>query len=115
VVAKPAFVAATLSPGVVRAVEQIVRARPEVTEAHLVAMRADRPGSNALALILLTEATAVIYDLERELRCVLKPHVRPKILHFPGNHTELPWVRGLGGELKRETGRFPWWLFLLGI
>jgi hypothetical protein len=109
------FVAATLPPAVVRTIEQVVRARPDVTEAHLVAMRASHTVAAAPALIVISQDAAAVASLERELRSVLKPHVRPKVMPFPSDHAELPWVRGLGGELKRESGGFPWWLLFLGI
>lgn len=112
---EPTFVAATLPPAAVQAVEQVVHARPDVTEAHLVAMCASRAGRATPALIVLSEDASVVTTLERELRYVLKPHVRPNVVHLPLDHAALPWVRGLGGELKRKSGRFPWWFLFLGI
>ena len=112
---EPTFVAAKLSPAVVQAVEHIVRGRSDITEAHLVGMRGSRTTSITLALIVLSEDPSVVPALEGNLRLVLTPPVRPTVVHFPPDHAELPWVRGLGGELKRESGRFPWWLPFLGI
>ena len=112
---EPTFVAAKRSPAVVQAVEHIVRGRADITEAHLVGMRGSRTTSTTLALIVLSEDRSVVSALEGDLRAVLTPHVRPTVVHFPPDHAELPWVRGLGGELKRESGRFPWWFLFLGI
>jgi hypothetical protein len=78
-------------------------------------MRGSRTNSATPALIVLSEDASVVPTLERELRSVLTPHVRPTVVHFPPDHAELPWVRGLGGELKRESGRLPWWFLFLGI
>jgi hypothetical protein len=110
------FVPADLPPSVVRTVQELVQARPEVREAHLVRMRLSRKARTAPTLVLLSDDSTVMTAVAEDLRRVLEPRARPGIVVVFGVDDELIHVRGLGGELKRgEEQRFPWWLLFLGI
>ena len=109
---EPTFVVATIPTTVRDAIERVVRARPEVTEAHLVATRASAISPGAVTLVLLSRVASAVDTLERDLREVLQPRVRPTIVRLAPDDPDLPWIRGLQGELKRETGPAPWWILL---
>jgi len=109
------FVPANLPSSVVSAVEALVRPRREVREAHLVAMRPSRTARPVPTLVLLSDDPSITTMLARDLRRVLKPHVRPGIMVVAKVDDELIRVRGLGGELKRGEHRLAWWLLFLGI
>ena len=111
----PTFVVATIPAAVRDAIKRIVQARAELTEAHLVATRASVTSPGAPALVILSAEPTAVSALEGDLRGVLQRHVRPKILLLSPDDPDLPWIRGLGGELKRQSGRFPWWLLFLGM
>jgi hypothetical protein len=108
------FVPAEMPSSVVGAVEALVRSRPEVREAHLVAMRVSRTARAALTLVLVSDDPGITTALARDLRRVLKPYVRPGIVLLTEGGDELVRVRGLGGKLKRGETRFPWWLLFIG-
>lgn len=108
------FVPAEMPSSVVRAVEVLVRSRPEVREAHLVAMRISRTARAALTLVVVSDDPGIPAALARDLRRVLTPQVRPEIVVLTEAGEELVRVRGLGGELKRGETRSPWWLLFIG-
>jgi hypothetical protein len=109
------FVPADPPAPVVMALQELVRARPEVREAHLVGMRLDRRARPVPTVVLLSDDPTIMTTLDEELRRALKPHVCPGIVVLVGVDEELIRVRGLGGELKRGEERFPWWVLFLGI
>jgi hypothetical protein len=108
------FVPVALPASVVLAVQELVRVRPEIREAHLVGMRLTRGARAHPTLVLVSDDSAIVTTLGEDLRRVLNPDARPRIVVFT-DVDELIHVRGLGGELKRGEERFPWWLLFLGV
>ena len=109
------FVPAGLPSSVVRVVQELVRVRSDVREAHLVGMQLSRSARAAPTLVVVSDDPAVVTTLAEELRRALKPHVCPEIVVLVGVDEQLIRVRGLSGELKRGEERFPWWVLFLGI
>src|SRR5687767_8193418 len=112
---EPTFVVATIPATVRDAIKRVVQARAEVTEAHLVATRASATSPGGPALVILSAEPTAVSALEGDVRGALQAHARPKIVLLSPDDPDLPWIRGLQGELKRQTRHFPWWLLFLGI
>lgn len=109
------YVPSPLPSQVVHAVQELVRARREVLEAHLVAVRTSSGSAPAPVLVVVALDHAVEPMLAQELRSLLMPRVRPEIVVLAPGDEDLVQLRSLGGELKRGDGGFRWWFLFLGI